>query len=161
MSHFFVFFFHSFPYTKRPIFWKVEFVLDAFYTKRKFFCGHYCDSKVILYPDLSVSLVKLNFVTHSNFWWLQDTTRPNNGHIETFFYLFRELFVLKIFQRENETPAGHFIGRDISTDYTNFIQLLSKYFSIDEVFPFIRQWWGFYAHRKFDVNSTHRLLIIR
>ena len=85
MSHFFVFFFHSFPYTKRPIFWKVEFVLDAFYTKRKFFCGHYCDSKVILYPDLSVSLVKLNFVTHSNFWWLQDTTRPNNGHIETFF----------------------------------------------------------------------------
>ncbi len=102
MSHFFVFFFHSFPYTKRPIFWKVEFVLDAFYTKRSFFCGHYCDSKVILYPDLSVSLVELNFVTHSNWWsagdlvwWLQDTTRPNNGHFETFFtcsvnFLFRK-----------------------------------------------------------------------
>ncbi len=82
MSHFFVFFLHFFPYTKRLV--KVEFVFDAFYPKRNFFCGHYWDSRVIVKPDLSVPLVELNFVTHSNIWWLQDTTRPNNGHTEIF-----------------------------------------------------------------------------
>lgn len=63
---------------------KVELVLDTDYhdTWKGSIRGHYCDSRVIVYPVLSVLLAKLSSVTYFIIWWL--ITRPHNWLAETF-----------------------------------------------------------------------------